>query len=163
MPQRRPPRAKPRRAVRRAARPKPARATPDRAARATPRRALREAVPDWLRLAGIQAYGHLGVTSKERDLGQRVEADVEIAYEASARRRPDSLDAFVDYEELGRLVRVQIEMSRCKLIETLAEEVALALLEEFQTPRVRVRLRKLHVPVSGFSGVPEIVIERSRA
>ena len=126
-------------------------------------RTVRQVTPDWLRLAGIQAYGHLGVTSKERDLGQRVEADVEIAYEPSPRRKPDSLESFVDYEELGRLVRTQIEMSRCKLIETLAEEVALALLEEFQTPRVRVRLRKLHVPVSGFSGVPEIVIERGRA
>ena len=118
---------------------------------------------DWLRLVGIQAYGHLGVTSKERDLGQRVEADVEVAYEQSARRKPDSIEVFVDYEELGRLVRGQIEMSRCKLIETLAEEIALAILTEFETPRVRVRLRKLHVPVSGFSGVPEVEIERGRA
>lgn len=138
---------------------------PRRRPRAKPARAARAArgpAYDWLHLAGIQAYGHLGVTSKERDLGQRVEADVEIAYEQSARRRPDSLEAYIDYEELGRLVRTQIEMSRCKLIETLAEEVALALLEEFPTPRVRVRLRKLHVPVAGFSGVPEVEIERMR-
>ena len=152
MPPRRRPRAKAGRAPR---------AKAGRAARALS--ASRGAAYDWLRLMGIQAYGHLGVTSKERDLGQRVEADVEIAYEQSARRRPDSLEAFVDYEELGRLVRAQIEMSRCKLIETLAEEVALALLEEFQTPRVRVRLRKLHIPVAGFSGIPEVEIERARA
>ncbi len=87
---------------------------------------------------------------------------MEIAYESTARRRPDSLEAFVDYEEVGRLVRSQIEMSRCKLIETLAEEVALSLVEEFGAPRVRVRLRKLHVPVSGFTGIPEVVIERGR-
>ena len=149
MPPRRRPRAKSGRAAP-AARGAPAARAPGRVAY------------DWLRLLGIQAYGHLGVTSKERDLGQRVEVDVEIAYEQSARRRPDSLDAFVDYEELGRIVRVQIEMSRCKLIETLAEELALALLEEFQTPRVRVRLRKLHIPVAGFSGVPEVEIERVR-
>jgi dihydroneopterin aldolase len=118
---------------------------------------------DWLHLIGIQAYGHLGVTSKERDLGQRVEADVEIGYERAKRRPPDSLGEYVDYEEVGRLVRGQIEMSRCKLIETLAEEVALALLEETGAPRVRVRIRKLHVPVSGFSGIPMIEIERGRA
>ena len=100
------------------------------------------------------------MTSKERDLGQRVEADVEIAYERNRNRPPDSLDAYVDYEEVERLVRSQIEMSRCKLIETLAEEVALALLEETRAPRIRVRIRKLHVPVSGFSGIPEIEIER---
>ncbi len=118
---------------------------------------------DWLRLSGIQAYGHLGVTAKERELGQRVEVDVELAYAPTARRKPDSLVEFIDYEEVGRMVRSQVEMSRCKLIETLAEELALALLEEFDTPQVRVRLRKLHVPVSGFSGVPEIQIERGRA
>lgn len=117
---------------------------------------------DWIRLAGIQAYGHLGVTAKERELGQRVEVDVELAYAPTARRKPDSLAEYIDYEEVGRMVRSQIEMSRCKLIETLAEELALLLLEEFETPQVRVRLRKLHVPVSGFTGVPEIEIERER-
>ncbi|TMQ65601.1 MAG: dihydroneopterin aldolase [Candidatus Eisenbacteria bacterium] len=156
MPPRRRPRAKAGRVVRAAPTARTARAV--RAARVAGRAAY-----DWLRLMGVQAYGHLGVTSKERDLGQRVEVDIEIAYEASARRRPDSLESFVDYEDLGKLVRARIEMSRCKLIETLAEEVALALLKEFQTPRVRVRLRKLHIPVAGFSGIPEVEIERARA
>jgi 7,8-dihydroneopterin aldolase/epimerase/oxygenase len=126
--------------------------------------AARAATPtDWLRLHGIQAYGHLGVTQKERDLGQRVEADVEIAYAPEPRRRADSLDAYVDYEALNRLVRSQIEESRCRLLETLAEELAITILEEFETPRVRVRLRKLHVPVAGFTGIPEVEIERSRS
>jgi len=117
---------------------------------------------DWLRLRGIQAYGHLGVTQKERDLGQRLEADVEIAYARQAKRRPDSIDAFVDYEELSRLVRGQISMARCRLLETLAEEIALALLAEFDPPRVRVRLRKMHIPVPDFSGCPEVEVERAR-
>ena len=116
---------------------------------------------DWLRLLGIQAYGHLGVTAKERELGQRVDVDVEIAYDPSV-RRPDSIRAFVDYEELGRFIRTRIEESRKKLIETLAEELAEQILAEFDTPRVRVRLRKLHIPVPGFSGLPEVEIERSR-
>jgi 7,8-dihydroneopterin aldolase/epimerase/oxygenase len=116
---------------------------------------------DWLRLLGIQAYGHLGVTAKERELGQRVDVDVEIAYDPSV-RRADSIGAFVDYEELGRFVRERIEQSRRKLIETLAEELAIQILGRFETPRVRVRLRKLHIPVPGFSGIPEVEIERSR-
>jgi dihydroneopterin aldolase len=118
---------------------------------------------DWLRLARIQAYGHLGVTQKERDLGQRIEADVELAYAPTPRRRPDVLDDAMDYEEVHRLVRAQIEMSRCRLIETLAEELALALIQEFDAPRVRVRLRKLHVPVQDFTVTPEIEVERSKS
>jgi dihydroneopterin aldolase len=117
---------------------------------------------DWLRLRGIEAYGHLGVTQKEREMGQRLEADIEIAYTRESSRRPDSIDAYVDYEELSRLVRGQIAMARCRLLETLAEEVALALLAEFDPPRVRVRLRKLHVPVADFSGCPEVEVERVR-
>ena len=118
---------------------------------------------DWLRLARIQAYGHLGVTQKERELGQRIEADVELAYAPTPKRRPDILDDAMDYEEVHRLVRSQIEMSRCRLIETLAEELALALIQEFDTPRVRVRLRKLHVPVQDFTVTPEIEVERVKS
>ena len=116
---------------------------------------------DWLRILGIQAYGHLGVTAKERELGQRVDVDIELAYDPSI-RRPDSIRAFIDYEEVGRFVRTRIGQSRKKLIETLAEDLALHILHHFETPRVRVRIRKLHIPVPGFSGVPEVEVERSR-
>jgi dihydroneopterin aldolase len=138
-------------------------ATPRAAApSATAPSAAAPTTEDWLRLAGIQAYGHLGVTLKERQLGQRVEADVELAYEPTSRRRPDSLAAFFDYEEVHRLVRSLIETSRCKLLETLADELALALIAKFDTPRVRVRLRKLHLPVPDFTSIPEVFVERAR-
>ena len=131
--------------------------------RGKPRPLQVEAVAeDWLRLRGIQGYGHLGVTQKERDLGQRVEADVEVAYPRARGRRPDALDAVIDYEELNRAVRAQIEQSRCRLLETLAEELALAVLAQFDADRVRVRVRKLHIPVSGFTAVPEVAVERRR-
>lgn len=118
---------------------------------------------DRLRLRGIQAYGHLGVTQKERDLGQRVEADVEMSYRPPSGRRSDLLESVIDYEEVHRVVRSQIELSRCRLLETLAEELALALLAEFEVPRVRVRIRKMHVPVAGFHASPEVEIERRRS
>lgn len=136
---------------------------PPRSRAEAPAKVQAREILDWLRLAGIQAYGHLGVTQKERDLGQRVEADVELAYAPTAKRRPDAIDDAIDYEEVHRLVRAQIEMSRCRLIETLAEELALALIQEFDTPRVRVRLRKLHIPVQDFTAIPEIILERSRS
>ena len=127
-----------------------------------PAKAPAREILDWLRLARIQAYGHLGVTQKERDLGQRIEADVELAYAPMPTRRPDVLDEAIDYEEVHRLVRSQIEMSRCRLLETLAEELALTLIQEFDSPHVRVRVRKLHVPVDDFTTIPEVVVERTR-
>ena len=38
-----------------------------------------------------------------------------------------------------------------------------ALIAEFEAPRVRVRVRKLHVPIDGFTGIPEVAIERARS
>lgn len=151
---------------RRPARPAPGRRAPgplDERGHPGPLRPAAPPPDDLLRLRGIQAYGHLGVTQKERDLGQRVEADIELSYRPAATRRPDSLDAVIDYEDVHRVVRSQIEMSRCRLLETLAEELALTLLTEFEVPRVRIRLRKLHVPVAGFHASPEVVIERRRS
>src|SRR5437667_34650 len=115
------------------------------------------------RLARIQGYGHLGITQKERELGQRIEADVELAYAPTTKRRPDVIDEAIDYEEVHRLVRSQIEMSRCRLLETLAEELALALIQEFDSPRVRVHVRKLHVPVEDFTTTPEVILERVKS
>jgi len=142
----------------------PRRPTPDKARRraAVPRTPTPPPSGDRLRLLGIQAYGHLGVTMQERELGQRVEVDVELEYAETPERRPDALAARYDYEEVSRLVRAHVGGARCRLAETLAEELALALLEEFDSPRVRIRLRKLHVPVADFSGVPEIIVERRR-
>ena len=65
-------------------------------------------------------------------------------------------------KRMGR-VRSQIEMSSCRLLETLAEELALALIEEFDTPRVRVHVRKLHIPVRDFMTIPEVIVERGRS
>jgi dihydroneopterin aldolase len=92
-----------------------------------------------------------------------VECDIELAYPAPQGRPADTLDSVIDYEEVHRVVRAQIEMSRCRLLETLAEELALAILDAFEISRVRIRLRKLHVPVAGFTASPEVEIERRRS
>ncbi len=118
---------------------------------------------DLLRLRAIRAYGHLGVPARERALGQRVEADVELIYPALSRRRTDSLRDAIDYETVHRFVRDRLARMRRRLIETAAEELALALLRTFPASRVRVRLRKLHVPVADFEVIPEVEVERHRS
>ena len=117
---------------------------------------------DWLRLAGIRAFGHLGVPARERALGQRLEADVELAYPALTRRRADSLRDAIDYDAVHRHVKERLARTRRRLLETAAEDLALGLLAAFPASRVRVRLRKLHVPVPDFDVIPEVELERVR-
>jgi dihydroneopterin aldolase len=118
---------------------------------------------DWLRLRGIRAYGHLGVPARERALGQHLEADVELAYPALTRRRADVLRDAIDYDAVNRFVRERLARMRRRLLETAAEDLALGLLAAFAASRVRVRLRKLHVPVPDFDVIPEVEIERVRS
>jgi dihydroneopterin aldolase len=117
---------------------------------------------DWLRLEGIRAFGHLGVPARERALGQRLEADVELAYPALTRRRADSLRDAIDYDAVHRYVKDRLSRMRRRLLETAAEDLALGLLRSFPASRVRVRLRKLHVPVPDFDVIPEVELERVR-
>ncbi|HEU4724708.1 MAG TPA: dihydroneopterin aldolase [Candidatus Eisenbacteria bacterium] len=142
---------------------RPRRASP----RALPRRAEGEtglpAGEDWLRLRGIRAYGYLGVPARERALGQRLEADVELAYPALTRRRVDALRDAIDYEAVYRFVRARLGKLRRRLLETAAEDLALGVLAAFPASRVVVRLRKLHVPVADFDVIPEVEVERVRA
>ena len=51
---------------------------------------------------------------------------------------------------------------RRRLLETAAEDLAFSLLAAFPASRVRIRLRKLHVPVAGFDVIPEVEVERVR-
>jgi dihydroneopterin aldolase len=117
---------------------------------------------DWLRLAGIRAFGHLGVPARERALGQHLEADVELAYPALTRRRGDTLRDAIDYDAVHRHVKERLARTRRRLLETAAEDLALGLLAAFPASRVRVRLRKLHVPVPDFDVIPEVELERVR-
>jgi dihydroneopterin aldolase len=117
---------------------------------------------DWLRLRGIRAYGHLGVSARERALGQGLEADVELAYPALTRHRGDALHEAFDYEAVDRHVRDRLGKSRRRLLETAAEDLATSLLAAFPASRIRIRLRKLHVPVADFEVIPEVELERVR-
>ncbi|MEK7317181.1 MAG: dihydroneopterin aldolase [Candidatus Eisenbacteria bacterium] len=142
---------------------RPRRASPKAAARLAKGVAGFPAGEDWLRLRGIRAYGYLGVPARERALGQRLEADVELAYPSLTRRRLDVLRDAIDYEAVYRYVRARLGKLRRRLLETAAEDLALGILAEFPASRVVIRLRKLHVPVADFDVIPEVEVERVRA
>lgn len=141
---------------------RPRRGSPRAGARRATGSAGFPAGEDWLRLRGIRAYGYLGVPARERALGQRLEADVELAYPSLTRRRVDSLNDAIDYEAVYRYVRARLGKLRRRLIETAAEDLALGILATFPASRVVVRLRKLHVPVADFDVIPEVEVERVR-
>jgi dihydroneopterin aldolase len=108
---------------------------------------------DWIEIRGLQVETHIGVPEDERTLPQRLLVDVRMRPLRDFARMPDSLDATVDYYAVAqRLVVLAAERPRL-LIETLADELATAVLRENAVRRVEVSVRKFILPNAEFVAV----------
>jgi dihydroneopterin aldolase len=116
---------------------------------------------DLLLLEGLQFFGHHGDVEAERTLGGRVDVDVEIRADLSTAGTTDELTDTVDYVRCYDVVREVVETRQHNLLETVAEGIAAALLEDRRIASVRVRVGK-QPPIAGVFHRFAVVIERDR-
>jgi 7,8-dihydroneopterin aldolase/epimerase/oxygenase len=116
---------------------------------------------DRLQLEGMEFFGHHGDLDAERELGSRIYVDVEIAADLSVAGRSDRIDDTLDYVRCFEIVRGVVEEGQHRLLETVAERVAAALLEEPRAESVRVRVAK-QPPIAGVIARAAVVVERHR-
>jgi dihydroneopterin aldolase len=98
---------------------------------------------DQLFIEGIEFYGYHGVPDAEQQIGHRYRVDLVLELDLSLAGHTDQLEQTVDYGAVARLVQ-QIGSERSvRLMETLAERFAQAILERFPpVQRVHVRVAK---------------------
>jgi 7,8-dihydroneopterin aldolase/epimerase/oxygenase len=86
----------------------------------------------------------IGIHPHERGKPQRVRINVDlgVAEETAAH---DRLERVVDYEKVANTVRHIATTGHINLVETLAERIALACLEDGRVQLARVRVEKLDV------------------
>ena len=90
----------------------------------------------------LRADTIIGVYDWEREVRQTVVLDLEMAgNNVRAADSDDVIDA-LNYAEVSSRVLSFIENSQFQLIETMAEQVAAIILEEFGVPWLRLRLCK---------------------
>ena len=82
---------------------------------------------DKLILKGIRGFGYHGVFESERLNGQEFIVDVEMA--AEFENLNDNLNKTIDYSKIIDLVSNEIASNPVNLIETLAERIAIKILE----------------------------------
>lgn len=116
---------------------------------------------DRLLLEGLQFFGHHGDVEAERSLGGRVDVDVEIRADLRAAGTTDQLSETVDYVRCYDTVRRVVETHQHNLLETVAEEIATALLGDDRVSSVRVRVAK-QPPLPGVFRRFAVVIDRDR-
>jgi len=87
----------------------------------------------------------IGVLRGERDAGQRVRINLDLAVPEEPQPIDDDLRNVVCYDEIVSGVRAIVAAGHVNLVETLAERIAAMCLADQRVASVRVRVEKLDV------------------
>ncbi|MFH1863270.1 MAG: dihydroneopterin aldolase [bacterium] len=116
---------------------------------------------DHIRLLNLSFWGRHGHFAEERARGGRFEVDADLRCELSAAIQTDRLSSTVDVQQVYEIIRRRVEEETYHLLETLAQSIALDLLQFRGVLEVTVRVRKVTPPLAGATqGVMEVEVTR---
>lgn len=104
----------------------------------------------------------VGVHAFEEEAHQRIRINLDLAVDddpAAPGSSRDELSRVVDYEAVAGRVRAIVASGHVRLVETLAERLADACLEDARVRLVRVRVEKLDI----FTDTESVGVEIERA
>jgi len=84
----------------------------------------------------------IGITAEERAVKQLLSIDLEFPIDGRA-AGTDSIKDAVDYDTVARAVAEVCSSREFHLIETVAEQISLRILEKFPISQVRILVRKI--------------------
>ena len=97
---------------------------------------------DRIFLRGLTAECVIGFIDWERRVKQTVVVDLELPVDCRHAAVSDDVTDTVDYKKVSKRVLAFIEASEFKLVETLAQRLALLILEEFAIEWIRLSINK---------------------
>jgi len=101
---------------------------------------------DIITISDMEVQCRIGVPDDERETSQRLLISLELQNDFTKASSLDDLSATIDYHAVYLLVHKICDQGERKLIETLSEDIASAVLEEFRTQRVKVEIKKFILP-----------------
>jgi 7,8-dihydroneopterin aldolase/epimerase/oxygenase len=116
---------------------------------------------DRIFLHGLTAECIIGFIEWERHVRQTVVVDLELPVDCRHAAVTDEVADTLDYKKVAKRALEFIESSQFRLVETLAQRLALVILAEFGVEWVRIALNKPGAIRN--SRDVGVVIERSRA
>jgi len=84
----------------------------------------------------------IGIYDWERQIRQQVRIDLEMGWDNRKPAKYDDIQHAMNYKAAAKLVTAYIQETEFQLVETLAENIASLLLEEFSLPWVKITLGK---------------------
>ena len=112
-------------------------------------------------IEGLEIEALIGIYDWERRIRQPLVFDIEMAFDNRVPAATDAIEDTLNYKAVSKRVIQLVSASDFGLVETLAEQVAAAILDEFGVAHVRLKLSKPGA-VRGARAVG-VIIERSAA
>ena len=97
---------------------------------------------DTIFVRALKTEAIIGIFDWERQVKQAVVVDIEIGADVRKAALSDSIGDTLNYKRVAKRVLAFVEESKFHLVETLAEHIAMLLLEDFGVTWVRVSLSK---------------------
>jgi dihydroneopterin aldolase len=97
---------------------------------------------DKIFLRALKTEAIIGIFDWERQVKQTVIVDIEISADIRKAALSDSIDDTLNYKRVAKRVLGFVEESKFHLVETLAEHIAMLILEDFGIDWVRIALSK---------------------
>lgn len=117
---------------------------------------------DRISIHGIDVLGHHGVDEAEREVGQRLNIDVDLYLDLSQAAARDDIHKTVNYEVVCKLVEKIAGEEEFLLLESLASEIGDKIMERFRPARVVVKVSKLSLPIAIRVGSVAVEITKLR-
>ncbi len=107
-------------------------------------------MPDEIFLEGLRFYAYHGVNPEERSQGQRFVVDVRLVVDLRQAGVSDDLTQTINYSSVYKRIKAIMEGPLHNLLESVAENIATALLAEFPpATAISVSVRKPEVALKG--------------
>ena len=97
---------------------------------------------DKIFIHALKTEAIIGIFDWERQVRQTVIVDIEIGADVRRAALTDSIDDTLNYKRVAKRVLAFVEGSQFHLVETLAEHLAMLILEEFAVAWVGIVLSK---------------------
>jgi len=102
----------------------------------------------------------VGIHSFEKKKKQRVQFNIDIAYDPNVPPNNNNLNSIINYESIIKSIKNITGKKHYPLLETLAEDIFLRLFRETKIKKIKLRIEKLDI-IKNTSSVG-IEIEKSR-
>jgi dihydroneopterin aldolase len=90
----------------------------------------------------LQINTIIGIFAWEREVRQTISLDIEMAHDITQAALSDDIQYALNYKEVAKRLINFIESSEFLLVETMAEQTAAIIMNEFSVPWLRLTLRK---------------------